>query len=133
MASTFGRVFAGYSADSFLGPMNSIVISLFLCGVSGLCIWPFVDSLGLLIFFAIVNGVGGFVAGVGLWLFLGECVRINPQHCILVLTLNRALRLQPDYTPCPALGLTSRHIGQLRTTLGQRLLSACFSCSLFDS
>ncbi|QPG95145.1 hypothetical protein C2857_007731 [Epichloe festucae Fl1] len=58
MASTFGRVFAGYSADSFLGPMNSIVISLFLCGVSGLCIWPFVDSLGLLIFFAIVNGVG---------------------------------------------------------------------------
>ncbi|GAB0132785.1 hypothetical protein EsDP_00001211 [Epichloe bromicola] len=58
IASTFGRVFAGYSADSFLGPMNSIVISLFLCGVSGLCIWPFVDSLGLLIFFAIVNGVG---------------------------------------------------------------------------
>lgn len=38
--------------------MNSIVVSLFLCGVSGLCIWPFVDSLGLLIFFAIVNGVG---------------------------------------------------------------------------
>ncbi|KAK2595669.1 hypothetical protein QQS21_006642 [Conoideocrella luteorostrata] len=58
IASTFGRIFAGYSADSFLGTMNSIVVSLFLCGVSGLCIWPFVNSLGLLIFFAIVNGIG---------------------------------------------------------------------------
>ncbi|KAG6097832.1 hypothetical protein E4U31_004901 [Claviceps sp. LM219 group G6] len=58
LASTFGRVFAGYSADSFLGPMNSMVVSLFLSGVSSLCIWPFVDSLGLLVFFAIVNGVG---------------------------------------------------------------------------
>ncbi|KAG6009869.1 hypothetical protein E4U21_000971 [Claviceps maximensis] len=58
LASTFGRVFAGCSADSILGPMNSIIISLFLCGVSGLCIWPFVDNLGLLLFFAIVNGVG---------------------------------------------------------------------------
>ncbi|CCE32124.1 related to protein MCH2 (monocarboxylate permease homolog) [Claviceps purpurea 20.1] len=58
LASAFGRVFAGYSADSLLGPMNSMVVSLFLSGVSGLCIWPFVDSLGLLVFFAIVNGIG---------------------------------------------------------------------------
>ncbi|KAG5972517.1 hypothetical protein E4U58_006519 [Claviceps cyperi] len=58
LASAFGRVFAGYSADSFLGTMNSMVVSLFLSGVSNLCIWPFVDSLGLLVLFAIVNGVG---------------------------------------------------------------------------
>ncbi|GAO13707.1 hypothetical protein UVI_02018080 [Ustilaginoidea virens] len=58
LASTFGRVFAGYAADSFLGPLNSIIVSLFLSGVSGLCIWPFVTSFGLLILFAVVNGIG---------------------------------------------------------------------------
>ncbi|KAK8931666.1 hypothetical protein H634G_04196 [Metarhizium anisopliae BRIP 53293] len=58
LASTFGRVFAGYSADAFLGPLNSLNISLLFCGVSALAIWPFVTNMGLLVFFTIINGVG---------------------------------------------------------------------------
>lgn len=52
------RVFAGYTADTFLGPLNSLIISLLLCAVSALAIWPFASSLGVLVFFAIINGIG---------------------------------------------------------------------------
>ena len=58
LASTFGRVFAGYSADVFLGPMNSLIVSVLCCGLSSLLIWPFVTNIGLLAFFAIINGIG---------------------------------------------------------------------------
>ncbi|KHN94702.1 Major facilitator superfamily domain, general substrate transporter [Metarhizium album ARSEF 1941] len=58
LASTLGRVFAGYSADSFLGPLNSLTISLLLCGASALAMWPFVTNMGLLVSFTIINGIG---------------------------------------------------------------------------
>lgn len=58
VASTVGRVFAGFTADSFLGPINSLIISLFFCGVSALAIWPFASSVGTLSLFAVVNGIG---------------------------------------------------------------------------
>lgn len=58
IASTVGRVCAGFAADSFVGPINSFIISLFLCGVSALAIWPFASSIGVLSVFAVVNGIG---------------------------------------------------------------------------
>ncbi|OAQ78106.1 monocarboxylate transporter [Purpureocillium lilacinum] len=58
IASTVGRVCAGFAADSFVGPINSFIISLFLCGVSALAIWPFASSIGVLSVFSVVNGIG---------------------------------------------------------------------------
>lgn len=58
LASTVGRVGAGWVADTRLGALNTFMISMFLCGISALAIWPFASSVGLLIFFAVVNGIG---------------------------------------------------------------------------
>lgn len=58
MASTAGRVFAGYTADSLIGPINSLIVSMLLCGLSTLAIWPFASSMAVLLLFAVVNGIG---------------------------------------------------------------------------
>ncbi|KAJ4993374.1 monocarboxylate permease [Stagonosporopsis vannaccii] len=57
-ASAVGRIGMGFGADKILGPVNSMILSLLLVGLSALALWPFASSLGLIIFFAIVNGVG---------------------------------------------------------------------------
>lgn len=48
----------GFGADKVLGPVNSMIFSLVLVGLSALALWPFASSLGLIVFFSIVNGVG---------------------------------------------------------------------------
>lgn len=58
IASTVGRVFAGYTADSLLGPLNSFIVSLICCAVSSLVVWPFSSSMGVLVVFAVINGIG---------------------------------------------------------------------------
>ncbi|ATY60992.1 fungal specific transcription factor [Cordyceps militaris] len=58
IASTVGRVCAGYTADSLLGPLNSFLISLICCAVSSLAVWPFSSSMGTLAAFAVINGIG---------------------------------------------------------------------------
>lgn len=58
LASAVGRIGMGFGADAVVGPVNSMFLSLLLVGVSALALWPFASSLGLVIFFAIVNGVG---------------------------------------------------------------------------
>ncbi|PKS11717.1 hypothetical protein jhhlp_001705 [Lomentospora prolificans] len=58
LASAVGRIGMGFGADSWLGPVNSLLASLVIMGVTALALWPFASSLGLLIFFAILNGVG---------------------------------------------------------------------------
>ncbi|OAQ67584.2 monocarboxylate transporter [Pochonia chlamydosporia 170] len=58
LASALGRIGMGFGADAFLGPVNSLLVSLTIIGVSALALWPFASSLGLLIFFAILNGMG---------------------------------------------------------------------------
>lgn len=57
-ASALGRIGMGFGADIFLGPVNSMILSLTVIGVSAMALWPFASSLGLLIFFAIINGMG---------------------------------------------------------------------------
>ncbi|KAL6709141.1 hypothetical protein ACN47E_001957 [Coniothyrium glycines] len=58
LASAVGRIGMGFGADKFLGPLNSMILSLLAAGVSALALWPFASSLGLVLFFSIVNGVG---------------------------------------------------------------------------
>ncbi|KAJ5242549.1 uncharacterized protein N7469_000876 [Penicillium citrinum] len=58
VASTVGRLGAGFLADSKLGPLNSLVLSLFLAGISSLVIWPFASSIAVLSVFIVINGIG---------------------------------------------------------------------------
>ena len=57
IASAAGRIGMGIGAD-LLGPVNSMFLSLTVAGLSTIAFWPFADSFGLLILFAILNGMG---------------------------------------------------------------------------
>ncbi|KGQ12468.1 putative transporter MCH4 [Beauveria bassiana D1-5] len=58
ITSTFGRVCAGYTADSLIGPLNSFLVSMICCAVSSFAIWPFASNMGVLAAFAAINGIG---------------------------------------------------------------------------
>lgn len=60
-SSALGRLICGLCSD-FVGPLNTLFISLLLSALSMLIIWPISTSLGPLIIFVIVNGManGGF-------------------------------------------------------------------------
>ncbi|KAL2868779.1 MFS general substrate transporter [Aspergillus lucknowensis] len=60
-SSALGRLMCGFFSD-FLGPLNTLFLSLLLCAVSMLVLWPVSSSVGPLIAFVIINGVsnGGF-------------------------------------------------------------------------
>ncbi|KAF7553717.1 hypothetical protein G7Z17_g3466 [Cylindrodendrum hubeiense] len=58
LASTVGRVLAGYTADALLGPINSLIICLLFMGVSLLVIWPLSSSIGVFSAFLVLNGMG---------------------------------------------------------------------------
>ena len=53
-----GRVGGGFLADTKLGPLNSLVLSLLLAGLSSLVIWPFASSIAVLSVFIVINGMG---------------------------------------------------------------------------
>jgi hypothetical protein len=57
LASAVGCIGMGLGADTFLGPVNSMLISPIIIGVTTLALWPFDSSVGLLIF-VILNGMG---------------------------------------------------------------------------
>ncbi|OJJ48040.1 hypothetical protein ASPZODRAFT_151432 [Penicilliopsis zonata CBS 506.65] len=58
LASALGRVGMGLGADTLLGPVNSLFLALAVTGVSTIALWPFASSPGLLVCFAILNGIG---------------------------------------------------------------------------
>ncbi|KAJ5497832.1 Major facilitator superfamily domain general substrate transporter [Penicillium expansum] len=60
-SSALGRLLCGLCSD-FVGPLNTLFISLLLSALSMLIIWPISTSLGPLVVFVIVNGManGGF-------------------------------------------------------------------------
>lgn len=62
-SSAVGRLLLGLNAD-FIGPLNTLLVSLVVSAMSMLVIWPISNSLGPLIAFVIINGVanGGFFA-----------------------------------------------------------------------
>ncbi|KAK5116823.1 hypothetical protein LTR85_009083 [Meristemomyces frigidus] len=51
-----GRLLSGPACDK-LGSMNTFLVTMALSAISMLAIWPFSDSLGLLVVFAMLNGV----------------------------------------------------------------------------
>src|ERR1700743_1713833 len=58
IASAVGRIGMGFGADRLLGPLHCMFISLLIISTSALALWPFASSIGLLVFFAILNGMG---------------------------------------------------------------------------
>jgi MFS family permease len=60
-SSAVGRLCCGLLSD-FMGPVNTLLLSLVLSAMSMLVLWPVSNSLGPLILFVIVNGAanGGF-------------------------------------------------------------------------
>lgn len=64
-SSAVGRLVCGFLSD-YIGPVNTLLISLILSALSMLVVWPVSNSLGPLIFFVIVNGAanGGFFSTI---------------------------------------------------------------------
>ncbi|KAI1074556.1 MFS general substrate transporter [Whalleya microplaca] len=60
-ASAVGRIVCGLLCDA-IGPLNALFISLTLCAVSMLAVWPVSTTLAPMVIFVIVNGManGGF-------------------------------------------------------------------------
>ncbi len=60
-ASAVGRVISGILCD-IIGPLNALFLSLAVCAVSMLVVWPVSQSLAPLAIFVIINGLanGGF-------------------------------------------------------------------------
>ncbi|ETN39888.1 uncharacterized protein HMPREF1541_06114 [Cyphellophora europaea CBS 101466] len=56
-SSAIGRIATGFMGDK-LGPLNSLFATLMLSALSMLCLWPVSSSLGPLVAFVIVNGIG---------------------------------------------------------------------------
>ncbi|PVH82230.1 monocarboxylate transporter [Cadophora sp. DSE1049] len=64
-SSAVGRLVCGFLSD-YIGPVNTLFISLILSALSMLVIWPVSNSLGPLILFVIINGAanGGFFSTI---------------------------------------------------------------------
>ncbi|KAK2031711.1 MFS general substrate transporter [Colletotrichum zoysiae] len=58
LASTLGRVVAGWVADTLLGPVESLAICVLLMGLSSLVVWPLSSSIGVFAVYLVLNGVG---------------------------------------------------------------------------
>ncbi|KAK1995548.1 major facilitator superfamily transporter [Colletotrichum falcatum] len=58
LASTLGRVAAGWAADALLGPVESLAACMLLMGLSSLVVWPLSSSIGAFAVYLVVNGVG---------------------------------------------------------------------------
>lgn len=56
-SSAIGRIATGFMGDK-LGPLNSLFTTLMLSALSMLCLWPISSSLGPLVVFVILNGMG---------------------------------------------------------------------------
>ena len=59
LSSAGGRIAFGLFADSLLGSLNSLLLCLVMVTISTLAIWPFANTIGPLVAFAIVNGFCG--------------------------------------------------------------------------
>ncbi|KAI8163080.1 hypothetical protein K4K49_001468 [Colletotrichum sp. SAR 10_70] len=58
LASTLGRVVAGWVADSVLGPVESLAICMLFMALSSLIVWPLSSSIGIFSIYLIFNGIG---------------------------------------------------------------------------
>jgi MFS family permease len=56
LCTAIGRLLSGYASD-VMGPVNMFLCTMVLNAVSMLAIWPFSDSIGPLVVFAMINGL----------------------------------------------------------------------------
>ncbi|KAJ3392249.1 hypothetical protein HDU84_004514 [Entophlyctis sp. JEL0112] len=63
-ASALGRIAMGALADTLLGRVNCILLSVFISMISMWFLWTFANSFALLAVFAVINGLvaGGFIS-----------------------------------------------------------------------
>ncbi|KAL3476754.1 major facilitator superfamily domain-containing protein [Aspergillus californicus] len=64
-SSALGRLMCGFCSD-YIGPLNTLFLSLLLSAISMLVIWPVSNSVGPLVVFVIINGMsnGGFFSTI---------------------------------------------------------------------
>ncbi|EFQ31233.1 major facilitator superfamily transporter [Colletotrichum graminicola M1.001] len=58
LASTLGRIMAGWVADTLLGPVESLAICMLFMSLSSLVVWPLSSSIGIFAVYLFFNGVG---------------------------------------------------------------------------
>ncbi|KAK1490883.1 major facilitator superfamily transporter [Colletotrichum cuscutae] len=58
LASTLGRVVAGWVADTLLGPVESLAICMLFMALSSLIVWPLSSSIGIFSVYLVLNGIG---------------------------------------------------------------------------
>ncbi|KZL65587.1 major facilitator superfamily transporter [Colletotrichum incanum] len=58
LASTLGRIMAGWVADTLLGPVESLAICMLFMSLSSLIVWPLSSSIGIFAVYLIFNGIG---------------------------------------------------------------------------
>ncbi|TIC94050.1 Monocarboxylate transporter 2 [Colletotrichum higginsianum] len=58
LASTLGRILAGWVADTLLGPVESLAICILFMSLSSLIVWPLSTSIGIFAVYLIFNGIG---------------------------------------------------------------------------
>ncbi|KAF7590770.1 hypothetical protein BBP40_002386 [Aspergillus hancockii] len=64
-SSALGRLLCGFCSD-YVGPLNTLFMSLLLSALSMLILWPVSTSMGPLIVFVVINGManGGFFSTI---------------------------------------------------------------------
>lgn len=62
---SLGRLIAGFACDK-IGAMNTLFLSMLITSISLFAIWPFASNLGILLSFAIVNGIANGGLSVGM-------------------------------------------------------------------
>ncbi|TDZ33645.1 Aspyridones efflux protein apdF [Colletotrichum spinosum] len=58
LASTLGRIGAGWIADSVLGPVEGLAICMLFMSLSSLVVWPLSSSIGIFAVYLVFNGIG---------------------------------------------------------------------------
>lgn len=58
LGSGLSRVAMGLGADKAFGPINSLLMSQIIFGLSAMLLWPACKTLGSLLAFGVVNGAG---------------------------------------------------------------------------
>ncbi|KAK1965521.1 major facilitator superfamily transporter [Colletotrichum sublineola] len=58
LASTLGRIVAGWVADTLLGPVESLAICMLFMSLSSLIVWPLSSSIGVFAVYLVFNGIG---------------------------------------------------------------------------
>ncbi|KAJ0312180.1 hypothetical protein COL516b_001252 [Colletotrichum fioriniae] len=86
LASTLGRVIAGWVADTLLGPVESLAICMLFMALSSLIVWPLSSSIGIFSVYLIFNGIGCVVLIQGIVAARGAVTERQSSGCLVAAT-----------------------------------------------